>query len=73
MDTKFIITQRIIPITVGTMADIKVQKRLFVSFFMVIKAVEQGQCIKQNTMVQIAVVVVQPLLTSKVLSSKRFE
>ena len=50
--------------TVGTAKETAVHFRLCVSLWIVRQVVEQGQCIKENSMVQIAVSQVQPLSTS---------
>ena len=60
-----------IPIIVGTAKEIAVHFKLFVSFPMVIQVVEHGQCIKENSIVHIAVSQVQPLLTNSVCSCVR--
>lgn len=64
--------QTVTPITVGKIKETKVHFMLCVSFLMVIQVVEQGQCINENSMVQIAVTGVHPLSTSSVFSWVRF-
>ena len=60
LDTRFIITQIVYPITVGIMADKAAHFILPVSFFTVIIVVEQGQCIRVKTSAQTAVTPVHP-------------
>ena len=62
-----------IPMVVGNAKVTKVQYLLPVSFFAVKRAVEQGQCIRENTTVQMAVFMVHPLPTSRFLSSESSE
>lgn len=57
----FIMKQIKRPAIVGNSAEISVHLRLFVSFFIVISVVEQGQWKSEKTMVQRAVIFVQPL------------
>ncbi len=51
------------PVTVGTSQETAVHFMLCVSFLMVRQVVEQGQCIKENSMVLTAVIQVQPFAT----------
>lgn len=53
--------QRITPNAVGNTAASSTHFSLPVSFLTVSNVVEQGQCIRQNTTIQIAVVMLQPL------------
>ncbi len=57
--------------TVGSRNARTVHLRLPVSFFMVRRVVEQGQCIREKSMVQIAVTQVQPFATNNVFISAR--
>lgn len=66
VDTK---KQHIIPHTVGNTTETAAHFRLPVSFFMVKHVVEHGQCIRENSTVQIAVVIVQPFATNRLRSS----
>ena len=59
------------PITVGTSAEIIVHLILCVSFFIVNIVVEQGQCIKENSIMLIAVIHVQPLSTNNCFNTDR--
>lgn len=61
----------IIPTAVGRTNEIKVHFMLWVSFLMVMQVVEQGQCINENSMVQIAVTGVHPLSKSSVFNCVR--
>lgn len=63
--------QRIIPTTVGVSKAIMVHLLLFVSFLMVSRVVEQGQWHRENIIVFIAVIIVHPSSTSKLLSCDR--
>lgn len=60
-----------IPVTVGTRKEAIVHFTLCVSFLIVRHVVEQGQCIRENSMVLTAVIQVQPWLTSKSRSTDR--
>ena len=60
-----------IPVTVGTRKEATVHFTLWVSFFIVRQVVEQGQCIRENSMVLTAVIQVQPWLTRRSLSTDR--
>ena len=55
----------IIPVIVGTKNDIKVHLILLVSFFIVKQVVLQGQCINENSITQMAVIMLHPFDTSK--------
>lgn len=59
------------PVNVGTKMDTAVHLRLRVSFFIVRQAVEQGQCISENSIVLTAVIQVQPLPTSSCFNSHK--
>lgn len=59
------------PVTVGTSQDIAVHFMLCVSFRMVRQVVEQGQCIRENSMVLTAVIQVQPLATRRSFKTDR--
>ena len=63
--------QIISPKIVGSRNAIKVHFMLFVSFFIVISVVEQGQCIKKKSMVDIAVIKVHPFVTNRFLINVR--
>ena len=56
--------QAIMPIAVGRAQASRVYFRLPVSFLIVITVVEQGQCISENRIKQIAVKSVQPFSVS---------
>ena len=56
--------QSVIPISVGMTAARSVHFILPVSFFIVIKVVEHGQCIREKMIVFIAVTKVQPLASN---------
>lgn len=58
-----------IPHKVGTNIEINVHLFDLVSFFIVKHVVEHGQCIKENNITEIAVVIVHPLSTNKVFNS----
>lgn len=60
MDKAFIATQAKKPNKVGRRKETSVHLKLWLSFFMVISVVEQGQCIRENTTAHIAVTDVQP-------------
>ena len=62
---------RIIPQAVGIAAESNVHFQLPVSFLIVNMVVEQGQCIRENSIMLTAVVHVHPFAQSKVLSSFR--
>lgn len=53
--------------------DIKVHFHDFVSFFIVKQVVEHGQCIKENSITDMAVIKVQPLSTNNVFNSVKLE
>ena len=53
------------PHTVGMIAAAAVHFQLPLSFFIVRQVVEQGQCIRENTITHRAVTQVQPLSTSR--------
>ena len=55
-----------IPHTVGIRKAAKVHFKLFVSFFIVKIVVAHGKCIRENSIVHIAVIYVHPLLTNNV-------
>ena len=57
------------PTAVGIIKESTVHLKLFVSFFIVIRVVEQGQCIREKSMVLTAVIQVQPFADSNALSS----
>ena len=57
---KWMPMQHKMPSKVGRAAARKVHFRLPVSFFMVSRVVEQGQCMREKVMVQMAVTQVQP-------------
>ena len=59
-----VIRQAIIPQKVGITKAKIVHFRLLVSFFMLIRVVLQGKCIKLNNIIFIAVRIVQPLAIS---------
>ena len=59
------------PVIVGTKNDIAVHFHEPVSFFIVINEVEQGQCIREKSIVHTAVNQVQPLLISKSFSCNK--
>ena len=61
----------IIPVTVGSAAARAVHFKLPVSFLMVRSVVEQGQCIREKSIVLMAVIQVQPLLTKSSLICER--
>ena len=63
--------QQAMPTTVGNANATAVHFLLWLSFLMVRQVVEQGQCIKQNSMVHTAVSQVHPLSTNRVLSSTK--
>lgn len=63
--------QMIIPVTVGSAAARAVHFKLPVSFLMVRSVVEQGQCIREKSIVLMAVIQVQPLLTKSSLICER--
>lgn len=63
--------QHIIPARVGIINASSVQRMLPVSFFMVSKVVEQGQCINENSIVFTAVTQVQPFSTKSCFNSCR--
>lgn len=56
--------QVIIPQIVGIANAKRVHFQLPVSFFILIKVVEQGKCINENSIIFIAVRIVQPLFIS---------
>ena len=60
--------QHIMPQAAGKSAQIIVQNPLFVSLYMVMREVEQGQCIRENSIVHTAVSQVQPFCTNKACS-----
>ena len=55
----------------GKIAAKAVHFKLPVSFFIVIKVVEHGQCISENITIQMAVVMFQPLSVKSVLSCNK--
>ena len=59
----------IIPHKVGTNIEINVHLFDLVSFFIVRQVVEHGQCIKENNITEIAVVIVHPLSINKFFNS----
>ena len=59
------------PIIVGMSAEISVHLALWVSFFIVSRVVEQGQCIRKNRMTLIAVIQVQPLSINSCFNADR--
>ncbi len=63
--------QRIRPRAVGRAKDSSVQRRLFVSWYMVIRVVEQGQWNRENARVQAAVTQVQPCPASSSFNAGR--
>ena len=63
--------QVIIPKNVGIKNASAVHFRLPDSFLIVIRVVEQGKCDNENIIKQIAVIIVQPLLTKTFFKSKR--
>ena len=63
--------QRSIPAAVGMRKDAAVHLRLAVSLCIVMQVVEQGQCIRENSMVHTAVTGVQPFAVSRVCISDR--
>ena len=65
--------QHISPMIVGTRKETKVHLLLFVSFFIVRRVVPQGKCIKEKSIVQMAVFIVQPLLINNEYSSSILE
>ena len=72
----FISIHRMMPVTVGSKQPRKAHFMLPVSFFMLIKVVEQGQCKREKIVVQMAVTQVHPFSTnncfkvSKLLNSE---
>ena len=66
-----VIKHRVKPQMVGINIDNIVHFKLPVSFLIVRQVVEHGQCISEKIIVQIAVVIVQPLSTSNCFSSIR--
>lgn len=73
LETLEIIKQIPNPITVGSSIAIPVHLKLPVSFFIVRQVVEQGQCIKKIIIVQIAVIMFQPLAIKIFLISYTFD
>ena len=65
------IKHSVMPITVGVSMETRVHLRLPVSFFMVMQVVAQGQCIRENSSMETAVVQLQPFCTSSALSCSR--
>ena len=63
----------IIPVTVGRRRHRAVHFKLPVSFLMVRSVVEQGQCIREKSIVLMAVIQVQPLLTKALSSAKAIQ
>ena len=63
--------QQMIPREAGRKAASAVHFQLPVSFFMVQSVVEQGQCIRENNMVQRAVVAVHPWAVKSAFISMR--
>ena len=63
--------QKVRPQMVGTRQAAAVHFQLPVSFFMVQSVVEQGQCIRENNMVQRAVVAVHPWAVKSAFISMR--
>ena len=57
--------QQTMPQIVGIRRDTPVHFQLPVSFLMVIRVVEQGQCISENSIMLIAVIQVQPWSTKR--------
>lgn len=70
---KIILTKlhKIIPQTVGITIDAKVHLTELVSFLIVRQVVPQGKCARQKSIVHIAVLIVQPLSTSKTFRESR--
>ena len=68
----FTVKHTINPIRVGKIKETAVQKWLCVSFFIVKRVVEHGQCIRENRIKQTAVVYVQPLQTPLALAVQLF-
>ena len=66
---KFTMIQLTIPKRVGSNAATAVHFRLFVSFQTVIKVVEHGECMSENSTAHIAVTIVQPLDASTARSA----
>ena len=60
LDKAFIVTQARKPNKVGRRKETNAHLKLWLSFFMVISVVEQGQCIRENTTAHIAVTDVHP-------------
>lgn len=63
----------VMPMRVGVIRETRVHLRLPVSFFMVRQVVAQGQCIRENSSMDTAVVQLQPFCSSSALSSDRLE
>ena len=59
------------PIIVGTNTETIVHFQLPVSFFIVSRVVEQGQCMREKSMVLMAVSHVQPLFTNSAFRAAR--
>ena len=57
------------PIMVGVIKDISIHFLLWVSFRIVKQVVEHGQCIKENNIVLIAVIIFHPLSINNFLST----
>ena len=68
LTAKLNIKHSVIPMIVGVSMETRVHLRLPVSFFIVKQVVAQGQCIRENSSMETAVVQLQPFCTSSVLS-----
>lgn len=66
-----VIKHNVIPQIVGIKIDKSVHLRLPVSFLIVRHVVEHGQCIREKSIVQIAVNVVHPLSTNNCFRSTK--
>ena len=71
LESRFTAIQSAAPHTVGIITERSVHFILPVSFFIVIRVVEQGQCISEKSITFTAVTGVQPLATNKLRVSAR--